>query len=65
MDYTYKRSRYGFKKNIIKSEEAPIRLASQQIWDNVRQLSNITEVEKFVRLSGYGVEHNWTKQSIF
>ena len=35
MDYTYRRSRYGFRKNIIESEEATIRLIDQQIWDKV------------------------------
>ena len=36
MDHTYKRNRYGFKKNIIESEGALIRLTSQQIWDKIR-----------------------------
>ena len=65
MDYTYRHSRYRFRKNTIESEEALIRLTSQQIWDRVRRLLNITEVGKFIRLLSYEVEHKWTKQNIF
>ena len=31
MDHTYRRSRYGFRKNTIENEEAPVRLTGQQI----------------------------------
>ena len=58
MDHTYRCSRYGFRKNIIKSEEVPIRLIGQQIWDRVRRLLEIIEVRKFIRYPGYRVEHN-------
>ena len=36
IDHIYRYSRYGFRKNTIKSEEAPVRLTDQQIWDRVR-----------------------------
>ena len=65
MDHTYRHSRYGFKKNTIESEEAPVRLIGQQIWDKVRQFAKSTEVRKSVRLPSNEVEHSWTKQSIF
>ena len=59
MDHTYRRSnRYGIRKNSIKSEKAPVRLTSQQIWDRVRRLPKIIEVGKSVRLPGFEVEHN-------
>ena len=61
MDHTYRCNRYGFRKNTIESEKAPVRLTGQQIWDRVRRLPKITEVGKSVRLFGYRVEHNWTK----
>ena len=35
MDHSYKHSRYRFRKNTIESEEAPVRLTGQQIWDRV------------------------------
>ena len=36
MDYTYRHSRYGFRKNTIENEEALVRLTSHQIWKRVR-----------------------------
>ena len=36
MDHTYRCSRYGFRNNTIKSEEALVKLIGQQIWDRVR-----------------------------
>ena len=36
IDHTYRHNRYGFRKNTIESEEAPIRLTSSQIWNRVR-----------------------------
>ena len=65
MIHTYRCSKYGFRTNTIESEEALVRPISQQIWDRVRRFPKITKVRKFVRLPGYGVEHNWTKQNIF
>ena len=62
MDHTYRHSRYQFRKNTIESEDAL--LIGQQIWDRVKQLPKIIEVGKNIRLPSYGVEHNWTKQSI-
>ena len=65
MDHTYRCSKYGFRKNTIESDKAPIRLTSQQIQDKVRRLLNITKVGKSIRLLGYEVEHNQNKQNIF
>ena len=64
MDHTY-RHRYGFRKNTIESEEVLVILIGQQIWDRVRRLPKIIEVEKSIKFPGYWVEHNWTKLSIF
>ena len=58
IDYTYRHSRYRFRKNTIESEEIPVRLTGQQIWDRVRRLPKIIEVRKFFRLLGYRVQHN-------
>ena len=65
MDHTYRHNRYGFRKNTIESEKAPVKLTNQQIWDTIRRLPKITEVGKSIRLSRFEVEHNLTKQSIF
>ena len=42
----------------------PLLLTGHQIWERVSQLPKVTEASPS-RLPGYGVEHNWTKQSIF
>ena len=62
--HIYRHNRYEFSKNAIENDEAPIRLNGHQIWERVWHLLKIIEIGKFIRLPGYGVEHNWTKQSI-
>ena len=53
------------EKNIVENDEAPIRLNGHHIWEKVRHLLKIIEIEKSIRLPGFGVKYSWIKQSIF
>ncbi|KAL4316873.1 hypothetical protein AHAS_Ahas15G0328600 [Arachis hypogaea] len=63
--HPYRRNKVGVKKNVEEDEEPPIRLSGEQVWERVRHYPKIVDTVGQVRLSGYGVEHNWTKRSIF
>nr|XP_029151021.1 uncharacterized protein LOC114923968 [Arachis hypogaea] len=63
--HPYRHNKVGFKKNVEEDEEPPIRLSGEQVWERVRHYPKIVDTGGQVRLSGYGVEHNWTKRSIF
>ncbi|XP_025653186.1 uncharacterized protein [Arachis hypogaea] len=63
--HPYRRNKVGFKKNVEEDEGPPIRLSGEQIWERVRHYPKIVDTGGQVRLTGYGVEHNWTKRSIF
>ena len=54
MDHTYRHSRYGFRKNIIESEEALVRLTGHQNWDRVMRFPKIIGVGKFIRCRNIG-----------
>ena len=64
-NHTFRNNRNAFKKSTVEREDPPIRLSGHQVWDRVKHFPKITEVGKSVKFPGYGVEHNWTKQSIF
>ena len=42
----------------------PLRLSGEQIWQRIEQLPFIWECQ-VDQVPGYGIEHNWTKKSIF
>ncbi|XP_027368317.1 uncharacterized protein LOC113874279 [Abrus precatorius] len=65
MEHPYRRQAYKFKKATVENEDLPARLNGHQVWDRVKHLPKITEVGKSIRFPGYGMTHNWTKQSIF
>ncbi|XP_060194944.1 uncharacterized protein LOC132624136 [Lycium barbarum] len=54
----------AFRKNKTENDPPPRTLSVEEIWGRVCHLPKVTEVAPY-RLHGYGVEHNWTKQSIF
>ncbi|KAK6791414.1 hypothetical protein RDI58_010495 [Solanum bulbocastanum] len=64
MDHEFRKMKNAFRKNKVESEPPPPLLTGHQIWERVSQLPKVTEASPS-RLPGYGVEHNWTKQSIF
>ena len=64
MDHEFRKMKNAFRKNKVESDPQPPLLTGHQIWERVSQLPKVTEASPS-RLPGYGVEHNWTKQSIF
>ena len=63
-NHLYRRNMYGFRKNAIKNDEPLVGLNSRQISKRARHLMKIIKVGKSKKISGYGIGHNWTKQSI-
>ena len=67
MDHEFRKMKNTFRKNKIKSAPPfppPLLLTGHQIWERVSQLPKVTKSSPS-RIPGYGVEHNWTTQSIF
>ena len=64
MDHEFRKMKNAFRKNKVESDPPPPLLTGHQIWERVSQLPKVTEASPS-RLPGYGVEHNWIKQSIF
>ncbi|WMV15129.1 hypothetical protein MTR67_008514 [Solanum verrucosum] len=64
MDHEFRKMKNAFRKNKVESDPPPPLLTGHQIWERISQLPKVTEASPS-RLPGYGVEHNWTKQSIF
>ncbi|XP_075103289.1 uncharacterized protein LOC107767631 isoform X1 [Nicotiana tabacum] len=64
MDHGFRRNNSAFMKNRIDYDEPPTILSGEKIWERVKNLPKVTE-SPLLKLPGYGVVHNWTKQSIF
>ncbi|WMV09922.1 hypothetical protein MTR67_003307 [Solanum verrucosum] len=64
MDHEFRKMKNAFRKNKVESDPPTPLLTGHQIWERVSQLPKVIEASP-PRLPGYGVEHNWTKQSIF
>ncbi|XP_070054431.1 uncharacterized protein [Nicotiana tomentosiformis] len=64
MNHEFRRITCAFIKNRTDFEEPPACLCSEEIWNRVRDLPKVTESPPS-KIPGYGVTHNWTKQSIF
>ncbi|KAL3370947.1 hypothetical protein AABB24_007792 [Solanum stoloniferum] len=64
MDHDFRKIKNAFRKNKVESDPPPPLLTGHQIWERVSQLPKVTEASPS-KLPGYGVEHNWTKQTIF
>ena len=65
LDHEFRGKKDAFKKKTVERDEPPVRLSGNQVWQRVRHFPKITEVGKSIRLPRYGLDHNWTKQSIF
>ncbi|XP_019226099.1 PREDICTED: uncharacterized protein LOC109207610 [Nicotiana attenuata] len=65
MDHEFRRNTSAFMKNQTDYEEPPSVLSPEEIWNRVRDLPKVTESPLPNKIRGYGVTHNWTKQSIF
>ena len=64
LDHVFRRNKDAFYKNKIEKYPPPPRLTREQVWLEVCNIHKIIE-NKSARVAGYGVSHNWTKQSIF
>ncbi|XP_059285219.1 uncharacterized protein LOC132038584 [Lycium ferocissimum] len=64
MDHEFRSMKNAFRKNTIEQNYPPPRLSGEEIWERVENLPKVTEEPPY-KFDGYGVSHNWTKQSIF
>lgn len=63
-NHPYRRNKTAFTKGRAETSTPPQRLSGQEVWERVRHLPSVEESSDQHPL-GYGVEHNWTKRSIF
>ncbi|XP_058739830.1 uncharacterized protein LOC131612031 [Vicia villosa] len=64
-NHEFRRNKDAFRKGIKVKDLPPPRLSSTQVWNNVCDLPKFTDYGEARRIKGYGVDHNWTKRSIF
>ncbi|WMV07906.1 hypothetical protein MTR67_001291 [Solanum verrucosum] len=62
-DHEFRRKKYAFKKNKTEGDGPPPILTGDDIWERVQNFPKVTEEPPY-KFDGYGVAHNWTKQSI-
>nr|XP_033516354.1 uncharacterized protein LOC117280718 isoform X2 [Nicotiana tomentosiformis] len=65
MDHEFRRNTSAFMNNQTDFEEPPSPLSPEEIRNRVRFLPKVIESPMSNKIPGYGVTHNWTKQSIF
>jgi predicted amino acid-binding ACT domain protein len=63
-NHVFRRNKDQFIKDRVERSEPPPRLTGEEIWERVHMIPRITDVAE-IHMSGYGIEHHWTKQSIF
>ncbi|KAL0411861.1 UNVERIFIED_CONTAM: hypothetical protein Slati_3775800 [Sesamum latifolium] len=64
LDHPYRRNKKTFTKNRVERKVARPRLMGEQIRDWIEEFSHAVEVPLSLP-DGYGIEHKWTKKSIF
>ncbi|WMV50469.1 hypothetical protein MTR67_043854 [Solanum verrucosum] len=64
MDHEFRSMKNAFRKNTVEQGCPPPILTGEQVWERVQQFPKVTEEQPY-KFDGYGVAHNWTKQSIF
>ncbi|XP_070043072.1 uncharacterized protein [Nicotiana tomentosiformis] len=64
MDHEFRKNTTAFMKNQTDYDEPPPTLSGEKIWERVKDLPKVMESPS-TRIPGYGVQYNWTKQSIF
>ncbi|RHN73913.1 hypothetical protein MtrunA17_Chr2g0303761 [Medicago truncatula] len=64
-DHEFRRKRNQFRKDTIEKDGPPPKITSNEIFRRFSALWRFPDVGQRVRYEGYGVEHNWTKRSIF
>ncbi|XP_070005252.1 uncharacterized protein [Nicotiana sylvestris] len=63
-DHEFRRMKNAFKNNKMEYDSPPPILSGEEIWERVQNFSKATKASPY-KFCGYGVTHNWTKQSIF
>lgn len=63
-DHPFRRNRDAFKKNKVEQSPPPPRIDGDEAWERVCSFRKAVDSGP-CRPPGYGVDHNWTKQSIF
>ncbi|CAH9142220.1 unnamed protein product [Cuscuta epithymum] len=64
LNHSYRKDKTSFLKDKIERSAPPPRLNGGELWARVRSIPSAIK-EPNEKPSGYGVEHKWTKQSIF
>ncbi|PNX88299.1 hypothetical protein L195_g044402 [Trifolium pratense] len=67
-DHSFRRSKRRFTKNRDEKDGPPCISTGQDVWKVVSSFPKVTEIgwkRKLKEFKGYGLEHNWKKQSIF
>ncbi|XP_058776694.1 uncharacterized protein LOC131651025 [Vicia villosa] len=64
-NHEFRRNKDAFRKGIKVKDLPPPRLSSTQVWNNVCDLPKFIDYGVAHRIKGYGIDHNWTKRSIF
>ena len=62
-EHSFRKNKIAFYKNRVEESDPPPLLNGEQLWDRVSKLPKTTD--HCGKAAMYGVEHNWTKQSIF
>ncbi|KAL0434952.1 UNVERIFIED_CONTAM: hypothetical protein Sradi_0203100 [Sesamum radiatum] len=62
--HPYRRNKKAFTKGRVEKSEAPPRANGEKIWRFVRNFKSVVE-DPINYPPGYGIEHKWTKRSIF
>lgn len=63
--HPYRRNKTLFRKKTVEHSTPPPRLSGPNIWRRVCQFPLIHEEQPEDNDDRYGIDHNWTKQSIF
>lgn len=63
-DHCYRRNKTAFRKSKDETSSPPKRLTGEEMWERVKDLPSIIG-PPYDDLPGYGLLHNWTKQTIF
>ena len=65
LNHAYRRSKKSYKKGRVETSPPPPRLSSLDVGNKVAYLLLCLKSQEEKDFPGYGVEHNWKKQSIF
>ncbi|KAM3361279.1 hypothetical protein P3S68_016133 [Capsicum galapagoense] len=64
MDHEFRNMKNEFRNNTVDRHCSPPIYTGEQVWERVQHFPKVTEEQPY-KFDGYGVAHNWTKQSIF